>query len=395
MTIGIAGNYTLRMKFGENNIPLVPSGINEITIIQDINRFLPSLYINMADPSGILTHIQPFDKEMSRISMEIGSLDADAVTNTFSFLIFRRYPDAVNMTGMIYEINALLNVPNLFNPSHTRASKGLVSTILSSIALDELIADEVDISPSLQVEKTIIQAQWSNSDLFRYLKKMLGDELGYAYKPFMYVYDNKFIFSFRSLEDMSQSDPTYKFIINDEPFQDYRPVSDYRIYDNYNVLGIKGVKQQNYGYFDYEAGQWVAAQDDYRDFFSLSDYIATDIQDPGQGQPIFDTGRTNEFSWNFLGRVRSEFYTRINDLTKMWITTWGLPNAVPGEVVKVLFAQGILTGNLATYQYSGYWMVERVVHTFGNSFMTKLLLTRAGIDTDQKTSLTPAIRGKR
>jgi len=395
MTIGIAGNYTLRMKFGESDIPLVPSGINEITIIQDMNRFLPSLYINMADPSGILTHIKPFDKEMSRINIEIGSLDASAVTNTFSFWTYRRFPDAISTTGMMYEMNALLNVPNLFNPTFTRGTKGMLGDILASIAYDEMAVDGVNFSPALAVEKTVLQPQWSNSDLFKYLKKTLGDELGYAYKPFIYVTDSNFIFSFRSLEDMSQSDPTYKFIINDEPYKDYRAVSDYRIYDNYNVLGTKGVREQNYGYFDYEVGQWVAAQDNYRDFFSLSDYIASDIQDPGEGQAIFDTGRTNEFSWNFLGRVRSEFYTRINDLTKLWITTWGIPNIVPGEVCKVLFAQGLMNGNLATYQYSGYWMIERVVHTFGDTFITKLLLTRAGIDTDQYTSLTPAIRRKR
>ena len=238
MTIGIAGNYTLRMKFGESDIPLVPSGINEITIIQDMNRFLPSLYINMADPSGILTHIKPFDKEMSRINIEIGSLDASAVTNTFSFWTYRRFPDAISTTGMMYEMNALLNVPNLFNPTFTRGTKGMLGDILASIAYDEMAVDGVNFSPALAVEKTVLQPQWSNSDLFKYLKKTLGDELGYAYKPFIYVTDSNFIFSFRSLEDMSQSDPTYKFIINDEPYKDLGN-------DQFSVVDVKEVHRDN------------------------------------------------------------------------------------------------------------------------------------------------------
>jgi len=392
MSLGIAGNYVLRLSFGQTTIPLVISGLDEITVIQDMERFLPSLSIRMADPSGVFTHVQPFDKEMSRVSLEFGSATGDLVTNTFPFIIYRRFPEAVNLTSSMYEAGGLLNIPNLFNPTPSRATRGLVSDIIASIAMDELLVDGVDISPALQVDKVVLQPSWSNADLFRYLKKTLGDELGYAYKPFIYVKDSKITFNFRSLEDMTQSNPLYNFIVNDEPFNDYIPVMDYKIIDNYNVLGVEGIKIQEYGYFDYENSQFVIKQDTYQDFFSLSDYLMVDVDDSGNSQTIFDTGRANDFSPNFVGRVRSEYYTRLNNLTKIWITTWGLPNIIPGNVVKLLFAQGVVAGSLATYQYSGYWMVQRVVHTFGKTYLTKLLLTRAGVDTDQSTSLVKAIR---
>jgi len=71
----------------------------------------------------------------------------------------------------------------------------------------------------------------------------------------------------------------------------------------------------------------------------------------------------------------------------MWITTIGLSNMTPGKVVQVFFPHGADAGNLYSYQYSGYWLVERVVHNIGDTFMTKLLLTRNGLDTDKETTL--------
>ena len=43
-----------------------------------------------------------------------------------------------------------------------------------------------------------------------------------------------------------------------------------------------------------------------------------------------------------------------------------------------------------SYQYQGYWMVKRVEHVCSFSFFTKLVLIRAGIDTDMPTTLVPA-----
>jgi hypothetical protein len=394
MSIGVGGNYILRMKFGSSDVPLSPTAFKDFSIIQDYNRLLPYFQLQVADPSGTFTHVLPVDKEMTRVSVEIGTIGATTVVNNFSFVVYRRFPEMVNMAATNYEVQGLLNVPNLFYPTWCRAAYGTVYNTLASIATQELVTDLVDISPRLNIVKNILQPKWSNAELFRYLKRMLGDDGGYAYLPYFYVQDSNVVFAFKSLEDMTLQDPSYKFIINDTPYQDYLPVMDYFIFDNYQALGVKGIVRQDYGYFDWDKGQYVEAVDDYSEYLSLSDYIAWDFQDHQDSDPIYDTGRTNEFTQTFKGRIRGEYYNRLNSMTKMWLHTWGLPNCVPGQVVKVLFAQGLSAGNLATYQYSGYWLVERVVQSFGATFTTKLLLTRAGVDTDQSNSLIAAFRRK-
>jgi len=395
MTVGIAGDYVLRMKLGNNDLPLAFSAMHDFSIIQDFNRLLPYYQFQAADASGLLTHIAPFDKNVTKLSCEIGTSDVSNIRNAFTFKTYRRFPEMINAAATNFDSQGLLDIPNLFNPSRCRAMQGTIYDALASIAVNELLIDKLDISNQLQVDRTLIQPNWSNAELFKYLKRTLGDNGGYSYYPYIYVKDSQYVFAMKSLEDMCSQDPVYKFIVNDEPYQDYLPVLDYAIFDNYNVLGIKGIKTQQFGYFDWHNSQWVESIDSYQDFLSLSDYISYDYEDQADSEPIYDTGRTNDFTRTFLGRERGEYYRRINSLVKMWIQTpAGLPNLVPGEVVKVLFADGLSSGDLATYQYSGYWLVERVCHSFGKTFFTKMLLTRAGIDTDQYTSAMRPLRRK-
>ena len=120
-----------------------------------------------------------------------------------------------------------------------------------------------------------------------------------------------------------------------------------------------------------------------------------DKSDPLDNNQKNDTGRGNAFTTDFMGPIKSSYGNRLINLVKMWITTQGLPNAVPGQTVQVFFPHGATGEDLYSYQYSGYWLVERVVHNFGDAFITKLLLTRHGLDTDKETSLLPAIKKKK
>jgi hypothetical protein len=61
-------------------------------------------------------------------------------------------------------------------------------------------------------------------------------------------------------------------------------------------------------------------------------------------------------------------------------------------MVHIFFPQSAL--NIYDYQYTGNWLVERVVHNIGGSiFLTKLLLCRGGIDTAKTTTLLRAKNG--
>lgn len=395
--IELTGNYFLKMNFGQLDVQLSPENIKEFTIIQDMNRYLPELRVQFIDPDGILTHTIPSDKNMSHASVQFGYGVGDDTENMngFDFLIARRSPVGVFGTGTIYDIRGLLDMPGLFAPEYCRAHRGSVKDSVRTIALSELGCSSVEISSSLDYRKTILQPHTRNIDLFTSLKRDLEGIGGQgAYQIFVKQYRGESVFVCRTFEELVREAVKYKFVVNDEPVNDYYPIVDYSILDNYKLFGLFGAKQTCYGYFDYNTSTFVRSTVDTSDFLSLSDYFLIDKDDSTDSVLLQDTGRTSDYTSSFVGHAKSNFYGRLSSLVKMWTLTWGLPNVCPGDVVKVLFAQGRESGNLQSYQFSGYWLVERVIHTFTNTHRTRLLLTRNGLDTDRATTLLPAWRKK-
>ena len=126
------------------------------------------------------------------------------------------------------------------------------------------------------------------------------------------------------------TDPiTYKFVLDDKPYQDQNPILQYFIFDNYKLYGVFGAKQQDYTYFNYTTGMMVDTYDSYQNYTSLSDYFLIDKSDTTDSNAIHETGRSNDFSSDFLGTVKSNYGNRLVNLAKMWITTMGLPNIAP------------------------------------------------------------------
>ena len=104
---------------------------------------------------------------------------------------------------------------------------------------------------------------------------------------------------------------------------------------------------------------------------------------------LFDTeGHEIAVTFRYVDLIQPSQGWSERDANQMWADTWGLQNLQPGTVVLVMFPAGL--GNIADYQYNGLWMVERVLHNFGGSYYTRMLLTRNGMDTSQYTSLLPA-----
>lgn len=395
----LVGNWQVVLKFGDDVVGLSPSGISEFTIIQDMNRLVPSFRIALKDPIGGFTHIIPFDRGMSRVSISLGRADAvkQPPSNSFDFIVYRRHPDNIQGTQSYYDIMGLLTAGKAFSPEYCRAWNDPVSTILATIAA-ELETDLTEISPALTTKKNIVQPRWTNVQLLNYLKENLADDSGNAaFVSFIKKKEGKSTFVFKTRFELMQNAPEYSFIVDQDAVEDYKPILDYTIYDNYKVLGIFGSKKQGYSYFDYYNDAYVEGEEQAVDSFSLSDYFLIDKGDSEDSHMISNTGRSNEFTLDFEGKVKSNYHNRLANLVNMWITTWGLPNIVPGTVVKVLFPQGLVTTPeyMFSYQYSGYWLVERVVHSFVETFRTRLLLTRQGMDTDKDTSLLAATRKKR
>lgn len=397
--LGVKGNYLMQLQFGDTIIDVDPSTIAEFTIVQDINKYLPTVRINIADSSGTLTHTTPFDKNMNRVHIEIGRDISEAPQNSFDVVVFRRFPISQFGAAVTYDVVGLLNTADaLFGPDYCRGWKDkTIKEIMEYIATEELLCDVTDVSPSLDYKKVVVQPHWNNAQLLNDLTgRLIGKNDESAFKCFIRRKNRKTEFVCRSLGELvATQQPVAKFIINDEPFEDYLPVYEYEIFDNYKIFGIMGSKRQEYGYYDYYNSRWINASEQAESLLSLSEYFMIDGSDGLFSDTITELGRNHEFTRDHRGAVRRVYHDRLMGLVKMWILVWGNATIMPGDLVQILFGQGVDSGNIATYQYSGYWLVERVVNMFGDTFRTKLLLTRNGLDTDVDTSLLKAPRRKK
>ena len=388
-------DYYLRVNFGDREIPVNVGNLRELTIVQDMHKFLPEFRMKIVDATGTYTHVYPFDKNMSKVSIDFAQNLETEKPNSIMFDIYQREPDSDQSTpSNIYDIEGLMSIDGLISPDYSRGFSGTIASTLGTIA-SELGVDSTDISVSLNYLKSLVQPRWSNIQFLRYLKeRLIGLNDVHTFKCFIKSYIGKSTFVFKSIDEFITDQVSYKFVLADKPFEDRLPIYNYYICDNYKIYTIFASKKQDYAYYDYTNSRYASASDSIQNYLSLSDYFLVDSSDPEDSNFLTNLGRSNDFTSDFKGQVKSSFGHRIYDFVKMWITVQGLPNICPGQTIDVFSPYGVSAGNLYTYQYSGYWLVERVAHNFGDTFLTKLLLTRNGIDTDQETTLLRATNKK-
>jgi hypothetical protein len=388
----ITGNYNLEVKIGDTILDLNPYMIEELTICQDIDRLVPTFKCRVKDSTQLLGGIIPYDKNSNRMSIAFqrgSSLDRK---NKFSFVVKRRK----FVSEGTYEVDGVLDIPNLFTPLQRRSLSGNLKSNIEELVLNELEIKNQDVGSSLDYVKTVLQLNWPNSYLLYYLKNVVEGKSGETcYFCFIKNAKGKPTFVFKSLEELLLTEVTHKFIVGQNPFEDYYPVSEFHVFDNSQFRASFNSTAPNYRYFNYETGTYVTTNDlNINSTPSLSKQYLVDSDDTSN-MSVSYLGRNNDFTNNFSGRMGQSFYSEVNDSINMWISTWGIEDVYPGSVVKVLFAEALNKGNLFVYQHSGFWMVKKVVHIFGTSYMSNILLTRCGINTDIPTSLSPANRVKK
>lgn len=391
------GKHYLKLQFGEDEIFTNISSLRELTIVQDINKFLPLFTLSINDSTGALIHTIPFDRGMSKVYVEIATEYASKDKNSFEFIVYRRKPvsDQSQPYG-VYTINGLLNIDGVYSPDYCRGFNQDINTTLEDISNDELKIKNTEIGESLKYSKNLVQPRWSNIQFLNHLaSNLIGKNGEGAYKTFIKCKNLKNHFVFKSLDELISSAVSYKFILSDRPYEDRYPIYNYSIIDNYKIHNVFSSRHQDYSYFNYDTSTFTTGEQDVQDYLSTTDYFLIDQNDNDSSNYLWQTGRSNEFTSDFAGPVKNSFYDRTNNLVKLWITTKGIPNICPGETVEVFFPQGAVGDSLYSYQYSGYWLVERVVQMIGDTYLTKLLLTRTGLDTDKKNTLVKATKKKK
>ena len=389
MTTTYTGQYVLRITFGKRDMILYPSGGTVVSVSQYMDRFLPALRIMSKDPSLQIEHLMPSDRRAHKVNIQFAvdvSLD---VQNSFDFIVYRRFPNFND----IVDVEGLLDITGLFSPDKVRGWDDSISTAITDVVSEfSPTFDKVDISPGLSRQRIIVQPGWSNAKFLNYLKHTAnssGDQAGFY--CFVKREENKTNFLFKHHNEFVGSKEIRDFVVGDINIKDTYPIFDYNVFNNYGLIGAYASLRSNYSYFDYGASEYVEATTDLSNYSSLADFYLIDKSDSIENNISLDNlGRNNEYNADFKGNSLNCHYKTISSLVSMWIKTLGAPDLYPGNVIKIVFPAAVADTSILSYQYSGLWLIKETVHEFGQSFTTKLLLERCGIDTDLPTSLVKA-----
>jgi|GEM_PF-4280754 len=381
----IVGNYTCNVYIGDVVVPLSPQMIEELTITQDMERLLPTFKLVVADATRLLSDTIPYDKDSNRIKIEIGRTENSSNLNMFDLFVKRRtsiYP------GERVALEGTLNIPRVLTNRFSRAFTGNLKNSLERMVHEDMEIADTDVGASLDYNKDFIQPNWTDAKLLNYLKMNLIGKHGEAgYDCYVKVVKGKPIFGFHSLNEHLAGEVCYNFIVGPEPYEDCVPIGQYQIYDDSQLLADLGARTQSFRYFDYDTGVYEEGDVDITECPTLSEFYLIDSDRSTSSVLFIQTGRSNDFTKDFAGRVQNNYFSRVSNFVHMWAVTQGLENIVPGDIVKVVFAEALNRGDLFVYQHSGLWLVHRVVHIISHTFMTNLLLVRAGVDTNVENTL--------
>ena len=395
---GVANNYFLNVLFGDTPITLDPSQIREFTVVQDLNKFLPELRIRIADASGAYTHLIPFDQGMSKITITAGPDVTNPVGQTWVFDVYRRTPTSEAILTGEYDIVGLLAIPDLFSPLKSRSFNQNIDETIKEVCLD-LDIEKYNISPSLAFTKTLLQANWSNAQFLQHIAENVASDDGDSnFRCWVSVQQStQNTINFRSYSDLLNDGIKWQFAFGDSLYQDVFPIYNYEIVDNYKYLQSLGTNQQSYVYFDYETSKWVNETLNIADVESLTPYFMIDSNDSLTDHQYTELGMSNSLTEDFHGKVNSVYETRVNSLTKIWVTTSGnytdangntFFDIRPGDLLQLEVPSD--PSQAFNYQYSGYWLIERIILSFGSTLQMKMLLTRGGVTTSTQTTLLKA-----
>lgn len=390
--MNVIGNYTLNVTIGGKTIPVYPQMIQELTVTLDIDRIMPTFKMVLHDATHILSQIAPYDKTSNVIGLEFTrSLDLSNL-NLFEFEVKRRRV----LNSDTYEVEGLLKVPTLLTRQWTRHFSGDLRANIESIANDLSISD-TEIGTSLSQDKTFVQPTWTNAKMLLYLRDNVIGRAGEAgYYCFIKNVRGSQVLVFKSLNELFLGPVSANLVVGYKRYEDFIPVTEHRIYDNSQFLADFGAQKQSYCYWDYDEGEAAIGTVNLSDCPSLSEFYLVDSDRSEDSLRLCGSGRSNDFTPNFQGRYKNLFFRKNTEMIQMWAATWGVENLSPGDIVKVLFSEALGYGEMfGAYQNSGYWMVKRVVHILGSTFMTNLLLTRCGVDTENSTTLEESVLRKR
>lgn len=381
MSTGVVGSYFCRIKFGDSHIDASPGSLDSLEIIERLDRLVPYISLTVKDRSGLLTHLMPFDSKFSRVQISLSQEDYDETT----YVLWRKKPESQDGAQSVFSASGLLDVDDLFTHNQSRGFDSTnVKDIITQIG-KEIGCTHFDIDESVNVKKSVYQPNWTNAKFLTWLADtMPTSDSGY----FCYINASgkKRTLVFKSLTSLLKQNVTATYVYGNTTTSTYELAYNLKIYDNSAMLKQIGAVNQRYNTFIWESGiskQAVLTTADIK-APSLCERLGISEDDTEEGYQSLK-GRTSEYS-DYAAEMTGKLTKRVNSLVKIWIDVRGNLSLRRGNVIKLVFMQGAADGTLCSYQFSGFWLIDTAIQSFNQVHVTRLLLTRPGVDTDVTTT---------
>lgn len=386
---GIANDYAINLRFGDIPASIDMNLVKEWHITQSVDNLSPVFKMVFSDNDGKYTHLMAPDKTLNRLSMDVTDRVSNE-TNTFSFKVIRRSADSFNN----YTISGIADLPELFNDQSPTAYTGKIKDSIESIA--ERLQIISNVGASLNYEKTLINAGWSLASFLNHIKdKLCGNQGQKDYLCFIRNTVGGLELVFNSFDELAAQNVSHKYIIGQAGIQDVAPAYEWQVYDDSNVFNEFSYYGRTYGYFDYENSEFVRNTVTAENFYNLGERIFVDKDDMVSRLTNTNKGRSNDFTSDFSEETQNRMCKSMNESARMWLVVNGDATLYPAQIIDVVFPQAFTSGQLFDYQHQGFWIIDRVVHIFGKSFITKILCSRNGINTSTDTTLAKATNRKK
>jgi len=396
--LSLAGTYTLRLQFGKQDIELTPSALRVVEVVEYLDKLLPSISITLNDSMGVLTHFMALDSRYNTITLMFSNpaLETDGVPKQkwMTFRIWRKNAESVTQMGNYVTFNGLLDVKNAISPRYQKGwEKKTISSIIQDVAL-EMGIDRARVKTDTGLNKTIsiVQPNWSNVVFLRYLEERMVSASGVGF--FCWIDSpagevpsetsaGKPRLNFKTMSQMVQygtAKKTFKFGKSPDP--ELLPIFTFEPVDNFELINTLGIEEDEYNYYDYENGKFVTEKLKITDegMPILSEYISYDKSIGTKGLQSGTSERTTDLIQAYDQKTfrKGFYYKRINALNRIWINTMGVTDVNCGDVIKLVCSDDV---KMVDYQYTGFWLIQRIIHHIsGNIYLTRMLLTRPGLD---------------
>ena len=351
--------------------------ITSISVIENFSHGTPFLLLKFIDGMGDLinhTHMSP----SAEYDLYLGVDQKSAKKSSFSISnigyenMANGRPEYVAMD--LTFITAMW--PKLIKDTHSRSwSEKKYSDVVKELATEiGFISSDIE-----DTDKTfnIIQPDWTNLQLLRWLSKHSYSINGMGGYDFGVKIDGTFVF--KTLDSFFNQKPIKElYLSNPTDKSDFFTTFD--IKQRYMDLINQGAGGYDYMFFDYDKKEFIKGSRKISDSKQrqLSDwsYIATEHS---EAKRRFFGG----CDINTPNLAENRILDVSNSIQSLDISISGDINIHIGDIVNLIIPPSQYSKTIVNENYSGYWMVGKVNHNISvndASFVSYLTLIRSGYD---------------